>query len=260
MAADGVGEELLNVLISGMNINRLWQGPKTKRQGSPKWTLNASTKIRNTSPCTFFQSLLNPCESILFDINVLFGIEFWIWTARCHHKANDTMIVFIMMFRQFWIENSHSTSSGTQWYPRNNTSEMDFPWFSLVDMSSSLKKCKKMRLVTVGPNLDTRGSSIACSTSSKATSRVSARHWLKESFWILERYNALINNSGAGALPALPTGCVAQIDVRCWSHFFVNALQCIDPLQGSQFQHASEGRPHISTHLLLGPFLTGHSR
>ena len=28
MAADGVGEELLNVLISGMNINWLWQGPK----------------------------------------------------------------------------------------------------------------------------------------------------------------------------------------------------------------------------------------
>ena len=40
-------------------------------------------------------------------------------------------------------------------------------------------------------------------------SKLSARHWPKESLWILERYKARISNSGAADLPPT-TGCVAK--------------------------------------------------
>ena len=39
-------------------------------------------------------------------------------------------------------------------------------------------------------------------------------------------------------------------------HLLVNALQCADAVQCAQLQHAGEGRPHVTAHLLLGPFLT----
>ena len=38
-------------------------------------------------------------------------------------------------------------------------------------------------------------------------------------------------------------------------HLLVNALQCADAVQCAQLQHAGEGRPHVTAHLLLGPFL-----
>ena len=46
-----------------------------------------------------------------------------------------------------------------------------------------------------------RGSNMACSTSSNATSKLSVRLWLKDSLLTPDRKRALIKSSDVGALP-----------------------------------------------------------